>query len=389
MDETIAKERILSPNYVLSCAASFASFGNFYLLLATMPVFVLAVGGRESDVGLTMGIFSFTSMAVRPFVSKATYGVGTYGVGMKWLMIGGAAAMSASSASYVLAQTVPVLFAIRLLQGIGWGVISTACLALVASISPASRRGEAMGLYGMFGSIAMAVGPALGIFLASSYGFTAVFLSSAAVACLALATSLAVVDPAPRALPSGAKPKPASVFHTRLLVPSLIVFITGVTYSALVYFLPLVATGQGIDNPGLFFTIYAIVVVVFRGPLGRASDIWGRVAVIAPGLVAGAMGLALISQSVTLPTLLAVAFLYGFHFAAVQPTLMAWSIDRVGSSESGAAAGAFALSMDLGISVGGFFWGFVAQSAGFGNMYLAAATLHIIALGILLVGRRR
>lgn len=248
-----------------------------------------------------------------------------------------------------------------------------------------------MGYYGMFSNLAMAVGPALGVWLMNGYGFDTLFVTAAGVALLAFLMSLAVSEPARRGQPLPATQNGSSqgFIEKSALFPSLVLTLTTVTYGSIISFLPIHAARQGVVNPGIFFTAYAVVLIVARGFTGHLSDRYGRAAVIVPGLVLAAAGLLVLSTATTVPGLLLVALLYGLAFASVQPALMAMVVDRAAPHRRGAAMGTFSTAMDLGIGLGSLIWGFVAQGIGYQGMYVGSSGVALVALAVFLVGNRR
>ncbi|MGE5618458.1 MAG: MFS transporter [Sphingomonadaceae bacterium] len=378
-----AGERLFSRDFLLASLVTLSTFSSFYLLLATLPVYVVQVGGTEADVGLVMGVMSVTAVLLRPFVGKAADDHGK-----RPFILGGTALLAIVSALYSVARAVPLLLGLRVFHGIGWAAFGTATSAVVADVSPRARRGAAMGYYGMFTNLAMAVGPALGVMLMNSFGFTVLFAASAGLAVVSVLLGTGIHEPARRSSPGPADRANQGIIERTALFPALILALTAMTYSSIVSFLPIYATKQGIENPGLFFTAYATVLLVARGFTGQLSDRYGRVAVIAPGLVLAALGLWLLAVADSLAAFLAVALLYGLAFAAIQPALMALVVDRAPPARRGAAMGTFGTAMDLGIGAGSFVWGFVAQTAGYGTMYTLAGIVALGALGLFLAGAR-
>lgn len=381
MNNSRTEVRIFTLDFLWACMANLAAFGSFYLLLATLPTFVLTIGGRESDVGVILGTFAITAVVLRPVI-----GAMADRRGKKGLVLAGAVVLAISSFLYSMTNSLPLLLALRILHGIGWAAFGTAMSALVADIVPAMRRGEAMGYFGMSTNVAMAIGPAIGVFVAMSYGYQVLFVVSALVALIAVATSIIIKDDRQ----VQAKPEGGPAWQMFLLpsafFPSLVLALSALTYASIVTFLPVYAEKHSIGNPGLFFTVFAVVVIVGRGPLGRLSDRLGRGVVIAPGLLVAGVGLAVLSWSFSMATMLMVAVLYGLAMAAIQPTLMALAVDRAGPAQRGAAMGTFSTAMDLGIGLGSFGWGVVVQAGGFGTMYLAAAAVSLVALLVLVLG---
>lgn len=367
-------EPIFTRNFILASLTSFSAFCSFYFLLAALPLYVISIGAGQAEVGLVLGVFALTAVVMRPLVGWASDRWGR-----RRLIILGAGGMLLASLGYQLTATVPLLVGLRVWHGVAWAGFGTSASALIADIVPVRRRGEAVGYYGMFANLAMAIGPAAGIFILQRSNFPVLFLSSAGAALLACLLSFRLDEPA-RSPTVGR----GVLIERKALFPSTVLATLALSYGAVVTFVPLYALERGFENPGFFFTIYAIVVLAARGVTGRLSDRYGRVALIAPGLLGATVALAILSQATTPLLFVPVALIYGLAFAAAQPALMALTIDRVGAARRGAAMGTFGTFFDGGIGVGSFVWGVAAQSWGYSTMYLIAATAPMVGAGLLL-----
>ena len=381
------KEALFTRNFLLACVITLASFTSFYFLLTTLPVYITTIGGSEAEVGLIIGVFSATTVVLRPFIGRAADEHGR-----RAFVLAGNAILALAGGLYALTTSVVLLLSLRVFHGVGWASFGTSANTLVADIAPRSRRGEAMGYYGMFSNLAMAVGPALGVILMKSYSFAVLFAGSAAFAVLSLLLTLLLREKRanhPAALPATARSRaPGGLIERSALFPALVLTLTAITYGSIVSFVPLYAAKQGIDNPGLFFTVYAIVLILARGFTGQISDRFGRAIVIAPGLVLAAVALWLLSTASSQSTFVLVAVLYGLAFAAAQPALMALVVDRAAPNRRGAAMGTFSAAMDLGIGLGSVVWGIVAQMAGYHTLYLASGCVALLAAIVFVVGWR-
>ncbi|MGR9634290.1 MFS transporter [Bacillus cereus] len=78
--------------------------------------------------------------------------------------------------SYHLATTIVLLAVLRVIHGVTWAVSTTAVGTAITDIIPDSRRGEGMGWYGMAMTIAMAIGPMIGLSVVQNYSFHGLFL---------------------------------------------------------------------------------------------------------------------------------------------------------------------------------------------------------------------
>ena len=65
---------------------------------------------------------------------------------------------------------------LRIIHGVTWAVSTTAVGTAITDIIPDSRRGEGMGWYGMAMTIAMAIGPMIGLSVVQNYSFHGLFL---------------------------------------------------------------------------------------------------------------------------------------------------------------------------------------------------------------------
>lgn len=368
-------------DFSLAILANLFSFASMYVLLATLPLYVVAIGGTVSDAGVVLACFTLSAVVVRPVVGRLSDRRAK-----KAIMLGGAVILAVSSLLYAPVHSVPLLMAVRVFHGVGWAAFGTAASALAADLAPLSRRGEAMGYFGVGMNVAMAIGPALGVFLVGWAGYGSLFLTAMVLGAAAALTTAGIAEPR-RAPGQGALQRGwRSFILPSALFPSAVLFTNALTYASVVALLPLFADEAGLGNPGLFFTVFSVVVLVLRGPLGRASDRRGRVAVVAPGLSVTFVALLVLSQAQSTTTMLVVAVLYAVGVGAAQPTLMAMTVDRAGPQERGAAMGTYTTAMDLGIGVGSVVWGVVAQSLGFGAMYVAAGLMGLVGVALLLAG---
>lgn len=361
-----------------------ASFLSSYFLIATLPPYIAQLGGRESDVGLIMGAFTITALMVRPFV-----GLGSDRWGPKRMLMIGAVLMAVTPVLYTLSDALWALLVARILHGVGWALAGTAVYVLVAEIAPATRRGEAIGFSGAAGNAAIAIGPAVSVFLWQAVGFSVVFAASVATAVICLFLSLGIREHWRAEPHAPSSPGRLRIIERKVLFPSVVMFLLTLTYGSVVSFLPLFAAERGIDNPGLFFTVYAIVVVVVRGFAGRLLDKCGRAALITPGCIMAAVGLVLLSQTNGMVMFLMAAAVYGGAFAVLTPTLQALAIDYVDPGSRGAAMGTFSSAIDLGIGGGSAVWGFVVQATSYQTLYLIGTFVALLSLVIFRLGSAR
>lgn len=365
-----ASTLLATRQFLLLCFGTFAFFFSFYLLLPTLPLYARALGIPESQIGLIIGFFALSSMAVKPWAGWAADRHGR-----RPLLIAGALIFLGSSLFYGWSRTASSLLLTRIFHGAGMGLHPTAGTAVVADIAPADRRGEAMGFYGAASNLALALGPFLGVWVAESVGFQALFALSAAVAALALSLMLSLGETVPERLRVPFR-LTAALSHAALL-PSAILFCLMATYGVQVAFLPLYVQSLQGGNPGFFFLAFALVAAGVRGYAGLLSDWTGRAPVTAVGMLLACLAMAILALRGELAALVLAGALYGIGFGAAQPALMAWTADRTSAAERGKAMGTFFTALELGIGAGAIGFGLVLSRVGFPLMFLLAGALAL------------
>ena len=363
--------RLATGNFLRLWASAFALFFSFYLLLPIIPLYALTLGIPESEIGIIVGSFAFTSMAVRPW---AGWAADRYG--RRPLLVGGALLFSASALLYSWSQTAGALLLVRMVHGTGMGLYPTSATAIVADIAPADRRGEAMGFFGAAANLALALGPFLGIWGAERHGFPALFAASAlaATVSLALTFSLSETIPERRRVPFGL----STALSRAAVLPSVTLFCLTATYGVQIAFLPLYVRSLGGGNPGIFFLVFALITAAIRGYAGRLSDRLGRTPVTVAGMVLAGLGTAALALGGE-PLALGVAgMLYGVGFGAALPSLMAWTVDLVPAADRGRAMGTFFTAFELGIGAGAIGFGVLLGRTGFPSTFLAAGALALV-----------
>jgi len=102
------------------------------------------------------------------------------------LFLGGLVAFTVSTGLLAVAPTLPLLIALRALQGLAGAVLMATCAAVLAAVYPPQRLGGAMGVYLAGFSIAQAAGPCLGGVITSWAGWRWMFVLMLPLCLLAL-----------------------------------------------------------------------------------------------------------------------------------------------------------------------------------------------------------
>jgi MFS family permease len=376
-----APPSLWTPPFVLAVLATTALFLALYLPLPVLPPHAAGLGASKPGIGFAIGVFSVSAMVVR-----LLSGSRLDRPGRKALLLAGVAVFAGTAGAYGLARSYLDFVALRVLQGMGWGLVMTAVAAIVADLAPPGRRGEAIGYWGLAPTLAMATGPWAGGALFAARGATAVFVAAAALGASAV-LFLAPIRDAPR---PAASPAPAALSLPReARLPAGVLLLSSLSYGSLVAFLPVELAAEP-GRAGAFFSVSALAILVSRPLAGVLSDRHGRATVIHPGLALGAAGALLLgfaAHPLALP-LAAVAYGAGIGGASF-PGLMALAVDRCPPARRAAGMALFFSAYDVAIAAGSVLLGPVYEAFGFLAMNAVAAGCIAAAQALLRHGLRR
>lgn len=370
--ESSADETISSFNFFVACLANFFFFSSLNAF-SLLPLYIKTLGGTESQIGWVMGSYSLTAILGQPLAGALVDRFGR----KRFLLLGSALGILASVGFAFSTHMDARFIFFRILQGIGYSTFYVANLTLVAEIVPSSRRGEAVGLFGISGLITIALSPALGEQVIHRAGYSVFFLAAAVAATGCLLTSLAFRNIASMPREAASSGPSFLIPPVRILPPILLSLVFGLTSGAVFVFLPTYATQAGLPRIGGFYIAYSVAAIGIRLACGRLSDRWGRRRVILPALLlmgSGTLGLVWLVSPVGL---LLVGMLTGMAHGLLFPALSAYAIDLADSEERGRSIGAFTTAMLLGHALASFIFGIVAEQFSYRLIYLLASTIAI------------
>jgi MFS family permease len=153
--------------------------------------------------------------------------------------------------------------------------------------------------------------------------------------------------------------------------------VNSMTWGAITAFFPLYALTHGVSNPGLFFSVFALMIVSGRALGGRIIDLHSRERVILPSLAAATAAIIILVFSKTLPLFILVAMVWGLGHAFLFPALAAYTLERTGSSP-GPAMATFSAFDELGMGLGSVVAGIIVRLSSYPVMFLCLALLGIL-----------
>jgi MFS family permease len=366
-------DKTQTKNFILVTVANFflfCNFSSFFLL----PLFVKKLGGNEADIGFIMGSFGVTSIGSIPLVA---FLIDRYG--RRRFMLLGAIVMCLSSLSYLIVRELsPILYILRILQGIGFALFFTSAGTAVADFVPETKRGQGLGIFGAFTIASYALGPTIGEGIIEKLGFTFFFVYASSFSLIAILLVYPTKDaPFKRSMDPHGLDFFRVAFSRRFAPPLLSNLILAGGFSSVLNFISVYIKPKGLDV-FYFFLTYTATITSIRIIGGGISDVFGRKRVIAPSLFVFSLSIAAMVLIDSVYLLLLISFLFSISYGMLYPTLSALMMDKARPDERGKAMGAFNACFGIGTNFLAFPFGIIASELGFKDMYLISSAFVFI-----------
>ncbi|MBA2943946.1 MFS transporter [Paenibacillus sp. CGMCC 1.16610] len=367
---TETDQKLWNRDFVAVCLSSFFLFMTFYILAVTLPIFVTdTLHAGQQQIGLVMTIFIISTVILRPLTGKWMDEWNR-----KKIISFALALFMICTAMYPFIHQYGVLLGVRFLHGIGFGMATTAAGAVAIDLVPDRRKGEGIGYFSLFMSLAMVVGPFLGLTIMQSNNNALLFGVCIVFAVLSLLFGLSLRIPQ-RVVQASVKPEKGwrKFIEPRAIPISLTGSVLAFSYGAITTFLSVYAKANGLEKyASYFFMVFALMIVISRPFTGKWFDRSGPNGLVYPGVVLftlGMIGLSLTSSAV--PFLVAGGLL-GLGFGAMLPSFQTIAIQAAPAHRRGLATGTYFLLFDTGYGIGSYVLGLVASKTDYHTMYFVA-----------------
>lgn len=383
-------DKLWTRSYILILLINLFVYIAFYLLVPTLPAFAKQIGGSDLQAGLVVSGFSMSSL-----ICRAVTGHVADKVDRKPLLLIGVIILALCTLSYMFLP-ISAVIAVRILQGVGWGMSSTAIAAIVSEMVPGKLRGEGMGYYSLSMIISMSLAPIIAIVVMDSYNFYVVAVFSIILVGVAMFLLQLVSISKNEIRRVGVSKEKIIVLRDivekKALLPSFLCFLLTIPLCGIMSYIMLFGKEVELSNIWVYFIGHVLMILVTRSYVGKLFDRRGHAVVIIPGAISMIIGLIILSYVDSVSTLVIASLFYGFGYGAAQPSLQAWAVNRSPVERIGAANGTFLSSMDLSFTIGSILLGLVAESKSYAMMYRFSAifmAIFMLVYGIALLEEKK
>lgn len=374
-------ERLWTRDFAIIASVNFVIFLAANMLVSTVPFFIVDLGGSEVVVGAAAALYSLVALLTRPVAGwlldhrsrKIVFVIGVTG-------------MIIVPAAYLVLPVLSIVIFLRGVQGLVWASTTTASNTNACDIMPRQRFAEGMGFFGLTGSIAIVIGPALGLYLWEEFGKAPVFLSVSILCLLSLfmlrGFHFRKVQRSSNAanLPLGTRL--AQLFDANALPAAVLQFVLRIPSGAISSFVALYAVQTGVGNGGLYFTFQALGTASTRVFAGKICDRRGEGLSIYSGCTSFAVGILIMVFAKSVFLFYFGSFLIGIAYGMTIPAMQTMSVRNVPTERRGAASSTYLCSIDIGFGIGGLLGGVFADLWGYATMFCILALGPVLCMVI-------
>lgn len=374
-------DRLVTRDFVLLGLADLAYFTAIGVSILALPLEVTGpIGSDEAGAGLAFGAFGITALICRPFAGRLSDRRGR-----RPLMLFGATTCGLGMLLVPMVDSLALVVAIRLLQGVAEAAFFVAGFALLADLAPPTRMGEALSYNSLGLYLGIALGPPLGELLTRTWSLHAAWYGATVLALVATLLTLWLTEPE-RSDDGGG--------HGRLLhvpaIPLAVGFFTSLAaVSGFLAFAALHSREIGMSNASTALLTYGLVVVGCRIAFARVPDRLPSLPLAAGSLVTIGVGLALMAAWQTPAGLIAGVVVAAVGVTFATPAFFSAIFSTAAPSERGAASGTASAFIDLGLGAGPVLMGLIADARGIPTAFGTGAAIAFVGCAWTLLLARR
>lgn len=358
-------------------------FAAFFYMCCNMSTAPIVAGYAEfmGASGVLMGIISALTTSIAVVCRPITGNLSDRTPKIR-LVLAGSSMMLTACLGYVFVPDLWMLILLRCIHGAGYACCSIGMSTWLTMLLPPEKIGSGIGVYGTINALAMAISPSIGIRVKGLWGYRGSFWAAGAFALITIMLAVMTKD---HGLPvcTDKKLQRASrkLIYPAVLPIAISLGLISIPYTANKSFLVSYVDNTGSTvQPDLFFTVYAIALVVSRIALKKQYD-----------KVSYSTFLLLCSFSM-LGALASLHFMDGYFLLLIAAVFMAgsygimYSVSQSATAtaapadQRGIAMGTYYLGLDFGSALGPIIGGFLYGNV---DLHFFYPFLSVFAVGCL------
>ncbi|HEX8616706.1 MAG TPA: MFS transporter [Thermoanaerobaculia bacterium] len=377
------REPLFTTRFISLWLFQFGTFFSAFQLFPVIPMRIMSLGASTGTAGLFLFVYTLSSAFAAPVM-----GTIADSVGRRRMLVTASMLFVVFSLAYGVVPWLPVVLVIAVLHGAIWSSMLSSSSAIMTDFIPPARRTEGLAYWGLAPTAAIAVAPMVGLFVHKLGGWTAL--------CVEIALLSAAMTVWAMRIPGGqqgngstALPRIAELWDWDVVKTTLSLAVVSFGYGGITSYVAILSLQRGIHPESLFFTVFAITIVVVRVFTSRLGDRFGHKVLLYPAFVAMPISFATLAVASTTWQMIAAAILFGIGLGASFPAFMTFVVANTDEQRRARTFGSVIWAFDTGIGLGSFLIGAIGQRRGLGFAFNVAAALACLAIPIFVATSRR
>jgi len=373
------EERLWNMEYVKVWCSNFLLYFAFMLMTPLLPLYLTDTYGANKEViGMVLSGYALAALVMRPF---SGYMVDTWP--RKTVLLVVYFLTCVFFGGYILAGSLTMFAIFRMLHGAPFGATGVSLSTVMIDVLPSSRRAEGIGYFGLSNNIASAIAPSVGLLLYAKYqDYNMLFWLSLACSLVGV-----IVDSTLKLKPRECVETKQKISLDRFFLQKgwalfLIIFSMAFAYGILSTYVAIYGR-EKLDittGTGLFFTLFAIGLIVSRLTGTRTLREGKIVRNASLGIVVSISGFVLFSAVHQEWAYYAAPLIIGLGNGHLWPAMQNMFINLAEHNQRGTANSTILTGWDLGMAVGMFAGGSVAEHFGYYAAFWTGVGLYAMGL---------
>jgi len=377
---------IWNRNFICILLTAFMLSVSHFSINPLVASYAIHLGASAYVTGILAGLFFGVALSMRPVAGPVVTKFDKRKLMILVFVLGGVA-----NIGYALFSNISAFIVFRVIHGLQYALVGSLTMTLAGDNLPKEKMASGMGIYGLSGSIGMAIAPTIGLYIldfgtyfkTEGFGFTCVFLFTMLICFIGVIPSYILLPDNKTKediLSTGAWYKNiASVHASPMSILMLFIFIGWSLYN--VYIVEF-AKGLGITRTEIapFYTVMALALMVIRPASGWLTDKFGLSRIMSPAMILFASSFIIIGFSQSLSTMLAGAAIAAIGFGSFQPAIYSMCILSETPLKRSVASNTIYIGIDVGLFIGPIIGSIIYEMYDYSTMFKATSLIILIAL---------
>lgn len=353
----------LTRKVALLSLAIFLADASTSTVMPIFPGFAQGIGASLSVLG------SYGSVAaIAMLLLSLPFGRLSDRLGRKRMMTPGLAIFIVVPLSYMLASSPIHLYPIRILLGLGIGLVFGNGFLLMTEVAEPGFRSTAQGMYMTSMGLGFTVGPLLGGFTTKIYGPDVSFLLSSGFAVLSIVMLQFVEEKDKREARERVQRLSISsiIRDPRVLAAGFANYLNSLMFSALTLFFPVYGASIGFDEAevGIGFTTRGLASTAVRLPVGSLTKHVRVLYLMVFGLLMSAVTIFSVSQSTSLILVSLLLGIQGIAYGIYLTSGNVYVAESSGEENRGTAMAMYSMFGNVSRIINPMILGLIAETIG-------------------------